>query len=142
MALAVRGGGNDSIFSSLSPLFFVIFSSSSLFFFGLPPLFSSLPSLSSFLLSVSPRWRPLCCCSSTARPTSGKRRKIFFFPCLTRLGEEEDPQCHQNGTVSGFSFFFLNQQCMKRRRFGQIAPFHLNENGAKLMSKYKSVLNL
>jgi hypothetical protein len=34
-----------------------------------------------------------------------RRRKIFFFPCLVRPGEEEDPQCHQNGTVSGFLFF-------------------------------------
>jgi hypothetical protein len=32
-------------------------------------------------------------------------RKIFFFPCLARLGEEEDPQCRQNGTVSGFFFW-------------------------------------
>jgi hypothetical protein len=34
-------------------------------------------------------------------------RKIFFFPCLACPGEEEDPQCHQNGTVLGFPFFFL-----------------------------------
>jgi len=33
-------------------------------------------------------------------------RKIFFFPFLTRPGEEEDPQCHQNGTISGF--FLMN----------------------------------
>jgi len=31
----------------------------------------------------------------------------FFFPYLTYPGEEEDPQCAQNGTVLGFSFFFL-----------------------------------
>jgi len=73
---------------------------------------------------------PLCCRPSTARPTRGKLlgkwvslvniflmllrgrksvktggRKIFFFPCLARLGEEEDPQCRQNGTVSGFFFW-------------------------------------
>jgi len=71
----------------------------------------------------------LCCRPSTARPTRGKLlgkwvslvsvflmllrgrksvktggRKIFFFPCLARLREEEDPQCRQNGTVSGFFF--------------------------------------
>jgi hypothetical protein len=66
--------------------------------------------------------------------------KIFLFPCLTHPGEEEDPQCRQNGTVPGF--FFFNEQCMKRRRFEQNMSFHLNENGAKLISKYKSVFNL
>jgi hypothetical protein len=39
-------------------------------------------------------------------------------------------------------FFFFNEQCMKRHSFGQNALFYLNENGAKLMSKYKSILNL
>jgi hypothetical protein len=39
-------------------------------------------------------------------------------------------------------FFFFNEQCMKRRRFGKNASFHLNENSAKLISKYKSFLNL
>jgi hypothetical protein len=32
-----------------------------------------------------------------------------------------------------FSPLFFNEQCMKRRRFGKNALFHLNENGAKLM---------
>jgi len=44
-------------------------------------------------------------------------RIIFFFPCLSHPGEEEDPQCRQNSTLSGF--FFFNEQCMKWRRFGQ-----------------------
>jgi len=39
-------------------------------------------------------------------------------------------------------FFFFNEQCMKRHSFGQNALFYLNENGAKLLSKYKSILNL
>jgi hypothetical protein len=38
--------------------------------------------------------------------------------------------------------FFLCEQCMKRRRFRQNAPFHLKEKGAKLMSKSKLVFNL
>jgi hypothetical protein len=75
------------------------------------------------------------------RDDGDRGRKIFFFPCFARPGEEKDPQCLQIGTVLGFSFFF-NEQCMKRCRFGQNVSFHLNENGAKLMLKYKSVLNL
>jgi len=37
------------------------------------------------------------------------------------------------------SFFY--EQCMKRRRFGQNAPFHFNENDAKFMSDFTLVLN-
>jgi hypothetical protein len=57
-------------------------------------------------------------------------RKIFFFPCLSHPGEEEDPQCLQNSTVS---VIFFNEQYMKRRRFVKNAPFHLNENDTKLI---------
>ena len=46
---------------------------------------------------------------------------------------EEDDGAVQNGTVLGsFSlFFFFLKQCMKRRRFYQNTPFHLNGFGAK-----------
>jgi len=33
-----------------------------------------------------------------------KRKKIFFFPCFARPGEEDDGAV-QNGTVSGLLFF-------------------------------------
>ena len=47
-------------------------------------------------------------CAKTGKEVRRKgRRKIFFFPCLARPGEEEDLQCRQNGTVLGFCFFFL-----------------------------------
>jgi hypothetical protein len=32
--------------------------------------------------------------------------KIFFFPCLARPGEEEDPQCHSKRHRLGLSIFF------------------------------------
>ena len=57
--------------------------------------------------------------------------KIFFFPNFARPEEEEDPQCLQNGTVSAPFSSFFNEQCMKRRRFGQNASFHFNEKAAK-----------
>jgi hypothetical protein len=58
------------------------------------------------------------------------RGETIFFPWTRQAGEEEDPRCLQNGTVSAP---FFNEQCMKQRRFGKNTPFHLNENGAKLM---------
>jgi hypothetical protein len=36
-----------------------------------------------------------------------EEEKIFFFPCFARPGEEEDPQCLQNGAVSA-PFFLMN----------------------------------
>jgi hypothetical protein len=66
-------------------------------------------------------------------------RKIFFFPYLARPGEEEDPQCRQNSTVWA-SLFFLNEQCVKRHRFSQNTPFHLNENWRQNASNSKSGL--
>jgi hypothetical protein len=38
---------------------------------------------------------------------ANRGRKIFFFPCFARPGEEEDPQCRQNSFISVF-FFFTN----------------------------------
>jgi len=42
------------------------------------------------------------------RDGGDKGRKIFFFPCFTHPGEEEDRQCRQNDTVSPFSFSFFS----------------------------------
>jgi len=35
-----------------------------------------------------------------------EEEKIFFFPCVVHPGEEEDPQCQQNGTISVPFVFF------------------------------------
>jgi hypothetical protein len=37
----------------------------------------------------------------------------------------------QNNTVFASSLLFFNEQCMKRHRFGQNAPFHLKGKGGK-----------
>jgi hypothetical protein len=60
-----------------------------------------------------------------------EEEKIFFFPCVMRPGEEEDPQCQQNSTVS-VPFVFFREQCMKRHRFGKNASFHLKGKGSKI----------
>jgi len=69
-------------------------------------------------------------------------RKIFFFPYFVCPGGEKDPQCRSKRHRFRLLHFFFNEQSMKQRRLSQNAPFHLNENNAKLMSKSKSVFNL
>jgi hypothetical protein len=114
--------------------------------------------------------RPLCCrpkncprnTSPPSSPTRGKLRangggvSVFLKREMAVTEEEKksssSPASHVQGkkkTHSAFKTtpfwvfpFFFNEQCMKRLRFGQNVSFHLNENGAKLMLKYKSVLNL
>ena len=151
---------------SASPLSFLFFLFSSLpsllcscFFFG-PPIFIGKNKRGTWL-GWTLCYHPKNYSRNTSPPSSRTRgklrasgvnvffkreiavtgRQIFFFPYFACPGEEEDPQCLHNGTVLGFSFFF-NEQCMKRCRFGKNGPFHLNENNAKLMLKYKSILNL
>jgi hypothetical protein len=51
-----------------------------------------------------------------------KKQKFSFFPCCTSRGRRKRNSVAQNDTV--LLFFFLKS--MKRRRFGQNAPFHLN----------------
>jgi hypothetical protein len=47
--------------------------------------------------------------SREGKVVRNRGEKIFFLPCFARPGEEEDPQCLQNGTVSSpFSSFFMN----------------------------------
>jgi hypothetical protein len=41
-----------------------------------------------------------------------------------------------------FLLFFFHEQCMKGRRFGQNASFHLKGKGSKNMSEFTLVLNL
>jgi len=114
--------------------------------------------------------RPLCCrpkncprnTSPPSSPTRGKLRasgggvSVFLKREMAVTEEEKksssSPASHVQGkkkTHSAFKTtpfwvfpFFFNEQCMKRLRFGQNVSFYLNENGAKLMLKYKSVLNL
>ena len=57
-----------------------------------------------------------------------------------RPGEEERLQSRSKR--HHFKLFFFNEQCMKWRRFGPNASFHLKGNGGKILSKSKSVLNL
>jgi hypothetical protein len=56
-----------------------------------------------------------------------------------RPGEEEDPQCRSKRHRL---VFFLREQCMKRRRFGQNASFQLKGKGGKNVSEFILVLNL
>jgi len=50
------------------------------------------------------RWRVpgrrLVGSSGEGKAVRNRGEKIFFFPCFARPGEEEDPQCLQNGAVS------------------------------------------
>jgi len=62
--------------------------------------------------------------SEKRRGVQKQGRKFFFFPCLARLGEEEDSQCRSK--QHHLALFFL-KQWMKWRRFGQNTSFHLKE---------------
>jgi hypothetical protein len=64
-----------------------------------------------------------------------EKTKAYIFPCCMSRGRRRRNSVAQNDTV--LFFFFLN---MKRRRFGQNTPFHLNMVLARPLPK--SVLNL
>ena len=66
----------------------------------------------------------------------------FFFPCLARPGEEEDPHCRSKQHRLGLFIYLFLKQWMKRRRFTQNAPFHLKGNDGKIVPKSTLVLNL
>jgi len=66
-----------------------------------------------------------------------KKTKLFFLPLLHVQGEEERGTVSFKTTLFWF-FFFFN---MKRRRFGQNAPFHLNKTRRQNASNFKSALN-
>jgi len=71
----------------------------------------------------------------------GKRKagEGFFFPCLMRPGEEEDPQCRSKRHRLGLFFF---------KTVDEMAPPYLKcvvsfkKKGAKNVLESKSVLNL
>jgi hypothetical protein len=67
-----------------------------------------------------------------------KKQNFSFFPCCTFRGKKKEEQCRSKRHCSGFFFFFFN---MKRRRFGQNAPFHLNKTRRQNASNFKSALN-
>ena len=157
---------------TLLPLLSLLsFPLSFLFCFFSPLLFSrALPCIYRKNRGERGRGRPLCnhpknCPRNTSPPSSPTRGKLrasgggvsVFLKREMAVTEEEkksssSPASHVQGkkkTHSAFKTtpfwvfpFFFNEQCMKRLRFGQNVSFHLNENGAKLMLKYKSVLNL
>jgi hypothetical protein len=62
-----------------------------------------------------------------AREGPAKKFKLkhpfSFFPAACSGGRRKRNSVVQNDTVMLFLFFF---ECMKRRRFGENAPFHLN----------------
>jgi len=69
-----------------------------------------------------------------------KKAKLFFLPLLHVQGKKKEEQCRSKQHRSGIilSLFFFN---MKRRRFGQNAPFHLNKTRRQNASNFKSALN-
>ena len=75
--------------------------------------------------------RPLCPVGGLQARVAGKNSKksnlFSFFPAA--WSGEEDEQCRSKRHRSALSFFFFFLfvfECMKRRRFGENAPFHLN----------------
>ena len=55
----------------------------------------------------------------------------FLLPLFSaHLGEEERLQCRSKKALF-WAFYFFFKQCMKRRRFRQNTPFHLNKKAAK-----------
>jgi len=66
---------------------------------------------------------------SEERERESMGKKIFknlLLPLLYIQGNKKN-NVAQNNIVSGFSSFFLSEQCMKRRRFDQNAPFQLKK---------------
>jgi hypothetical protein len=73
-------------------------------------------------------------CGVRERP---KKNKTFLSsPAARSGGRRKRNSVVQNDTV--LVFFFFN---MKRRRFGQNAPFHLNKTRRQNASNFKSALN-
>ena len=70
--------------------------------------------------------RPVCSVGGLqARegPTKFKQKPLFsFFPAAMFGGKKKEEQCRSKRHRSALFFFF---ECMKRRRFGENAPFYL-----------------
>ena len=73
--------------------------------------------------SVFGRWAP------GERGTGKKFKQKPLFPSSPLQcsgGKKKEEQCHSKRHRSALSFSFFLIKCMKRRRFGENAPFHLN----------------
>jgi hypothetical protein len=70
---------------------------------------------------VSGRWAP-----GESGRQKFKKKQPFFPSSPLRDRGEEDEQCRSKRHRSSHIFFFFFFECMKRRRFGENAPFHLN----------------
>ena len=79
-----------------------------------------------------------------ARGTNNLNKCFFFLlPRCMFGGQKKGEQCRSKRHRSAlfpFSFFFLIK-CMKRRRFGENAPFHLKPAKRQNASIYKAALN-
>jgi hypothetical protein len=60
------------------------------------------------------------------RKKQGEEKKISL-PLLYVQGKKKKKQCRLKMTPFRFPLF-LSEECMKRRRFSQNTPFHLNGN--------------
>jgi hypothetical protein len=70
------------------------------------------------------------------REAKKKNKTFLSSPAARSGGRRKRNSVVQNDTV--LVFFFFN---MKRRRFGQNAPFHLNKTRRQNASNFKSALN-
>jgi len=85
----------------------------------LPPVFWQVRG--GWSASVFGRWAP-----GERGPGKIQTKAPFsFFPAAMFGGEKKEEQCPSKRHRSALFFFFLIK-CMKRRRFGENAPFHLN----------------
>jgi hypothetical protein len=53
------------------------------------------------------------------------KASFFLLPRCMFGGKKKEEQCRSKRHRSALSFFFFFE-CMKRRRFGENTPFHLN----------------
>ena len=63
-----------------------------------------------FFYHVAGKWGVLSASFWVGLKKRGREKQgkeIFFFPCLARPGEEEDPQCRSKRHRSGLCFFFF-----------------------------------
>ena len=69
-------------------------------------------------------------------------KKSSSSPASRVQGKKKTYSAFKTAPFWASSFFFFVQQWMKRRRFGQNAPFHLKGKGAKTRQIQISALHL
>jgi hypothetical protein len=77
------------------------------------------------LIMRSCRWRPVLALKHVGGRDKGKKKKLPFPCCTSRGRRRRNIAASKRHRFISLFFFF---QRMKRRRFSQNAPFHLNEN--------------